>query len=150
MKQFKTVVVGIKLGGENEAHILEHLREAAFLTHSDLHFVHVVKNTNYALSSGSNLGWCPSPDSKVVIEHEVRTKLTDLMTKLRPLGFEGKLSCQCVFAANTKKGFTDYARDVGAELIILPAGEGMGRFGSFIQHQLTHTHVPTLILKARA
>lgn len=147
MKSFKRVVIGVKL--DEEAEHLDFLRGLSFLKDADIYLVHTSRLTNFGLFPELKLGLFPSGESKVLLEQAVLAKLNQIKSHLVGPENLGKISSECLFYENPKKGFCQHVADVRADLVILMGEEKHMPFGSFMHYQLNHINVPVFILKPK-
>ena len=149
MRFSKKVVLGIGLSSEM-TELIKPLRDMDFLSHSEIHFVHVFNSTSFTTVFGDFPIIYPvavAVDPKA-IEESVLTFLTKFSQEVIPDNFKGKVVTKCLFDNSPKDKFCDYVNENRFDLVIIPTRQKRGLFeSSFAQFVNKHTHANMLILK---
>jgi nucleotide-binding universal stress UspA family protein len=144
----KIVVVAVSL--EKETHrSLQQLKNMDLSPDAEIHLVHVVPVIWYARGMQLSVFKYPLEEERPRIEQAILAKLTAVKEELLPL--HTNVTCRCLFDANEKAVFADYALKSQADLLIVASRNkhGLGTLfdSSFAQYQLRHSSANILILR---
>ncbi|MGE3608637.1 MAG: universal stress protein [Bacteriovoracaceae bacterium] len=148
MKSIKKVVIAINLN-ESRPEMFQALKGMDFLNESEIHLVHVLQTTVYALGLGQ-VPVYPLEKDRQALEESVRLGLENFITGVLPVNFKGKIVNQCLFGEDPKKTFCSHIQEVRPDLVIIAAREKRGLFeSSFAQYVNKHTDSNLFIIKSR-
>lgn len=147
MKFARKVIIAVGLSNEM-AELIKSVRDLEFLSHSEIHFVHVFNTMNYTtVFSDFPIIYPVEADLKAV-EESVMSYIKKISHEILPKEFEGKIIHKCFFDAIPKQKFCDYVNEQKADLVIVPTREKRGLFeSSFAQYVTKHTHANIILLK---
>lgn len=147
MKFIKKVVVAVSLD-DNTHEQLSPLRDMEFLTHCEVHFVHVFNIIRYTgVIFEFPIAYPYQADNKP-IEESVLAILTKIAKEALPKNFDGKVVHRCLFYENPRHGFSEYVNETKADLVIIPTRKKHGFFeSSFAQYINRHTEANMFFLK---
>ena len=147
MKFANKVVIAVDLN-DKMTESLKKIKNLDFLSSSELHFVHVFKTARYSGVIFDLPLVFPMDCDKNAIRESVLTLLNNAAKECLPQGFKGKISSQCLFNDSPKINFSEYAKEVNADLIIIPTRKKHGFFeSSFAEYVNKHTEQELLLLK---
>jgi hypothetical protein len=147
MKFSRKVLVAVGLSAEM-TELIKPLREMDFLSHSEIHFVHVFNTMNYTTVFSDFPIIYPVEADLKAIEESVTAFISKITKEVLPKGFEGKVVQKCLFDAIPKEKFSAYANEHKFDLVIVPTREKRGLFeSSFAQFVNKHTHANMILLK---
>ena len=151
MRFSRKVVVGIGLSNEM-TELIKPLRDLDFLSHSEIHFVHVFNSSSFTTVFGDFPIIYPvavAVDPKA-IEESVLAFMTKMSIEILPKSFVGKIVTKCLFDTSPKEKFCDYVNEHNADLVIIPTRPKKGLFeSSFAQYVNKHTIANMIILKSQ-
>lgn len=130
------------------AELIKPLRSMDFLSHSEIHFVHVLSLLTYPVYFGDfPLVYPVAADQKVMQEAGVAL-LVNMTEKVLPGNFSGIVVHKVLTSDDPKRKFSMYVNEEGADLIIIPTKSKHGIFdSSFAQYVNKHTKCNVLFIK---
>lgn len=147
MKFAKNVIVAVGMT-DDVFKLLAPLRDMSFLSHTEVHFVHIYKTVNYTSYLGDFPSPFPAEEERASVRESIETLLRKLSTEVLPISFEGKVHHQCLFGEGPKYKLCDYIQEVNADLVIIPTRKKHDLFeSSFAQFLSKHSSSSVLILK---
>ena len=147
MRFAKKVVVAVGLNNEMTL-LLKPLRNMDFLSHSEIHFVHVFNTITYTTMFSEFPMIYPVKADQKAIEQSVLAFLAQASHDFVAQNFEGKIIHRCLFDDRPKESFSNYVSEVKADLVIVPTRQKRGLFeGSFAQYVSKHTQASMIFLK---
>lgn len=147
MKFAKKVFIAIDLSLKQEE-LLKPLKSMDFLNHCEVHFVHVFPTITYGVGFGEYGLIYPIEADRKVIEQSALATLVKISQEVLPPNFEGKVLQKVLFHENPRRMFSDYARDVHADTIIITTKRKHGFFeSSFADYVNKRTECNMIYLK---
>jgi hypothetical protein len=145
----KKIIVAVGISN-NAIELLSPMRDMEFLSHSEIHFVHVFNSFNYSSVPADLSSLYPvAPDLKVV-ELSIMDLLLKTSQEVLPPNFKGKVIQKFLFAENPKEKFVEYVTGEKADLVIIPTRQKRGYFeSSFAQYVNRRTTANMFLLKAQ-
>jgi len=144
----KIVVVAVSLEKETHRSLLQ-LKNMDISPDSEIHLVHVVPVIWYARGMQLSVLKYPLEVERPRIEQAILAKLIAVKEELLPL--HTNVTCHCLFDANVKAVFADYAFKSQADLVIVASRNKHGVStlfdSSFAQYQLRHSTANMLVLR---
>jgi len=135
---------------EKETHrALLQLKNLDLNPDAEIHLVHVVPVIWYARGMQLSVLTYPLEDERPRIEQAILAKLNSVKDELLPL--HTNVTCRCLFDANEKAAFADYALKSQADLVVVASRNKHGVVtlfdSSFAEYQLKHSTSSILILR---
>lgn len=145
--KLKKVVIAADLTNDI-SEVLKPIRSMDFLKHCEIHLVHVFNTVDYGFVFGEFPLVYPVEADRNSISESVLSMLRKTGKEIVPAGFEGKVVEHCLFSENPKAKFSNYLKDIHADLVIIASREKHGMFeSSFAQYVGKHSATNMLILK---
>lgn len=143
----KKVVVAVGLSDEMSG-MMKPIRNMEFLSHSEVHFVHVFNTMNYTTVFSDFPIVYPIEADLKGIEESVIGFLAKTAKEVLPANFTGTVITKCFFDPSPKDKFCDYLKEIKADLVIVPTREKRGMFeSSFANYVNKHSHANMILLK---
>lgn len=143
----KKVIVAVGLADEM-SNMMKPIRGMDFLSHSEVHFVHVFNTMNYTTVFSDFPIVYPIEADLSGIEGSVLNFLAKTAKDVLPPNFTGKVVHKCFFDPSPKDKFCDYVKEMNADLVIIPTRDKKGLFESSFAHYVNkHTHANLILLK---
>lgn len=147
MKFAKKVVVAVGMFDPISKQ-MEPLKGLNFLSHSEVHFVHVFNMINYSTLTGDFPMVFPVEVDRKSIQESIVGLLKNISKEYMPPGFEGHIHHHCLFDESPKRKFSSFVKESHADLVIIPTREKHGVFeSSFAQYVNKHTSANLILLK---
>jgi nucleotide-binding universal stress UspA family protein len=144
----KIVVVAVSLEKETHQALLQ-LKTLDLRPDAEIHLVHVVPVIWYARGMQLSVLTYPLEEERPRIEQAILAKLSAVREELLPL--HTNVTCRCLFDANEKAAFADYALKTQADLVVVASRNKHGVVtlfdSSFAQYQMKHSTANILILR---
>lgn len=147
MKFSRKVIVAVGLS-DDYIGMIKPVSEMEFLSHSEIHFVHVFNKMNYTTVFGEFPIVYPVEADLKSLEESIMAHITKVSKEALPKNFSGKVILKCLFDTSPKDLFCDYVNEQKADLVIVPTRQKRGVFeSSFAQFVNKHTHANMILLK---
>ena len=144
----KIVVVAVSLEKETHRALLQ-LKNIDLSPDAEIHLVHVVPVIWYGRGLQLSVLTYPLEEERPRIEQAILAKLNSVKEELLPL--HTNVTYRCLFDANEKAAFADYAIKSQADLIVVASRNKHGVAtvfdSSFAQYQVKHSTANILILR---
>jgi nucleotide-binding universal stress UspA family protein len=142
----KKVLIAVDMTETTKSQLRE-LKKLEFLKGSDIHFVHVFQTTIATYGYGEFCQMYPVEPNRKEIENSLISSMTQMSDGALEAGT--KITYRCLFDENPKEEFCLYAKEVGADTIIIFTRQKHGIFeSSFAQYCARHSPCHVLVLKA--
>ena len=128
--------------------VLHNIKNLDFISHCEVHLVHVYLTSTYALGMGETAIVYPlETDQKKIGEASVNA-LREMAPSILPKNFDGGIVPQCLFSEDPKRMFCDYVNENHIDMVITAARAKRGIFeSSFTNFVAKHTTANMVILK---
>lgn len=139
-------VIAIDITQDKPQH-LDSLRKMDFLSESDLHFVHAVKEyyNGYDIMMNANI---MLEQDKGLIKETVIKNLKELSAEILPYGFKGKVFYHCIFGFDPLIDVVKFAGEQKAEMLIVVTRESHTFLDdSFAYHCGLHAPCDVLVVR---
>jgi hypothetical protein len=147
MKFANKVVVAVGVDGDVKKQ-LEPLKKMSFLSHSEIHFVHVFNLINYVSYIAEFPIVYPVESDRKILQQSMLSLMTKMVSEVLAKDFEGKVIVQCLFDESPKAKFCEYVKEVHADTVIISTREKHGFFdSSFAQYVNKHSSANMIFLK---
>lgn len=147
MKFAKKVFIAVELSHQ-QTELLKPLKGMEFLSECEVHFVHVFPTMSYPVAFGEATLVYPVESDRAVIEQSALATLVKMSHDVLPARFQGKVLQKVLFHDDPRKKFSDYAKEMKADTIIITTKRKHGFFeSSFADYVNKHSDCNMIYLK---
>lgn len=147
MKFAKKVFIAVELSNQ-QPELLKPLRGMDFLSECEIHFIHVFQTMSYPVGFGEYSIVYPVENDREAIEQSALATMVKLSHEVLPPHFEGSVFQKVLFHDHPRKKFSDYAKELNADTIVITTKRKHGFFeSSFADYVNKHSDCNMIYLK---
>lgn len=128
---------------------MRRLKGSPLLDDKEIHLLHVFETIYYNFDLSTII--YPRADEKPKIEENVMDTLIALKNHITPLGHKPQVVLKCLFELEAKETIVKYAKEIGAELLVVATQGKKGIPGlfhsSFAQYMCKHAPCDLMVLR---